>query len=179
MIKTDIISGFRCKVYENSVLLGYYATSSGNSIPTFRDNLSVPSSRVNPWRWDRQVVPNLRQEIATIPCLTSRKIANLVTKVLGYKTWNFNGKNKFLKTKLIVSDQLYSRCWWSNCNTFKPQPVFRVEAEELTEEINRQIKIYSWNPWGSLILHAFIIILYGSDYFWRSQWSAVRQANTM
>jgi hypothetical protein len=25
-------------------LLGYYATLSGSSIPTFRDNLSVPSS---------------------------------------------------------------------------------------------------------------------------------------
>jgi hypothetical protein len=27
-------------------LLGYYAASSGNSLPTFRDNLPVPSSRV-------------------------------------------------------------------------------------------------------------------------------------
>jgi hypothetical protein len=35
---------------ENCVLLGYYAASSGNSLPTFRDNISVPSSRVNnPW----------------------------------------------------------------------------------------------------------------------------------
>jgi len=37
------------------------AASSGNFVPTFRDNLSVPSSRVNPfssrvidlWRWAR------------------------------------------------------------------------------------------------------------------------------
>jgi len=28
-------------------LLGYYAASCGNSLPTFRYNLSVPSSRVN------------------------------------------------------------------------------------------------------------------------------------
>jgi hypothetical protein len=27
-------------------LLGYYAASSGNILPTFRDNVSVPSSRV-------------------------------------------------------------------------------------------------------------------------------------
>jgi hypothetical protein len=27
-------------------LLGYYAALSGSSVPTFRDNLSVPSSRV-------------------------------------------------------------------------------------------------------------------------------------
>jgi len=31
---------------ENCALLGYYATSSGNFLPTFRDNLSVPSSEV-------------------------------------------------------------------------------------------------------------------------------------
>ena len=38
--------GFRREVDENCVLLGYYAASSGNFLPTFRDNLSVPSSRV-------------------------------------------------------------------------------------------------------------------------------------
>ena len=39
------------QVDENCVLLGYYATSSGNSLPTFRDNLSLPSSRgKNPTR---------------------------------------------------------------------------------------------------------------------------------
>ena len=39
-----MISGFRREVAENCALLGYYAVSSGNSLPTFRDNLSVPSS---------------------------------------------------------------------------------------------------------------------------------------
>jgi hypothetical protein len=37
-------SGFRREIGENSSLLGYYAPSSGNFLPTFRDNLSVPSS---------------------------------------------------------------------------------------------------------------------------------------
>jgi len=40
--------------------LCYYASCSGNSLPTFQDNTSVPSSRVknldswflDPWRWD-------------------------------------------------------------------------------------------------------------------------------
>jgi hypothetical protein len=41
-----VISGFRRDVDENCDLLGYYAPSSGNFIPTFRDNLSVPSSGV-------------------------------------------------------------------------------------------------------------------------------------
>jgi hypothetical protein len=31
---------------ENCTLLGYYAASSGNYLPTFQDTLSVPSSRV-------------------------------------------------------------------------------------------------------------------------------------
>ena len=38
-------SGFRREVHGNCVLLGYYTASSGKSFPTFRDNLSVPSSR--------------------------------------------------------------------------------------------------------------------------------------
>ena len=33
-------------IFEKCVLLGYYAASGGNSLPTFRDILSVPSSRV-------------------------------------------------------------------------------------------------------------------------------------
>jgi len=39
-------SGIRREVDENCALLGYYAASSDNSIPTFRDNLSVPFSSV-------------------------------------------------------------------------------------------------------------------------------------
>ena len=35
------ISGFRCKVDKICALLGYYAAYSGNSLPTFRDNLSL------------------------------------------------------------------------------------------------------------------------------------------
>jgi hypothetical protein len=35
---------YRCCKLENCALLGYYAASNGNFLPTFRDNLSVPSS---------------------------------------------------------------------------------------------------------------------------------------
>jgi len=41
-----VISGLRREVDDNCGLLGYYAASSGNLLPTFRDNLSVPSSGV-------------------------------------------------------------------------------------------------------------------------------------
>jgi hypothetical protein len=49
-----MISGFCHKVDENCALLGYYAASSGKSLP-FRDDLSIPSSRdKNPrCRWEK------------------------------------------------------------------------------------------------------------------------------
>jgi len=37
------ISGFRREVANNCVLLGYYAATSGNLLPTFWNNLSFPS----------------------------------------------------------------------------------------------------------------------------------------
>jgi len=43
--KLCLISSFRCGVDMYCALLGYYAASSGNFIPTFRDNISVPSFR--------------------------------------------------------------------------------------------------------------------------------------
>ena len=42
------ISGFRREVDVNWALLGYYAAFSGDFLPTFRDNLSVPSSHFWP-----------------------------------------------------------------------------------------------------------------------------------
>jgi hypothetical protein len=41
--ETCMISGFRREVDENCALLGYYAASSGNSFPAFRDKVSGQS----------------------------------------------------------------------------------------------------------------------------------------
>jgi hypothetical protein len=41
-----VIYGFRRDVDEICALLGYYAASSGNPLPTFRENVSVPTSKV-------------------------------------------------------------------------------------------------------------------------------------
>ena len=41
-----IAPGERTLVPENCAFLGYFAASSGNSLPTFRNKLAVPSSRV-------------------------------------------------------------------------------------------------------------------------------------
>ena len=42
--RSDVISDFRSHVAEKSALLGCYTASSGNLLPTFRDNPMVPSS---------------------------------------------------------------------------------------------------------------------------------------
>jgi len=51
-----MISGFRRDVDEICVFLGYYAGSSGNSLPTFQDNLLVPSSRPKNLSWMEPIV---------------------------------------------------------------------------------------------------------------------------
>jgi hypothetical protein len=43
LIVLCVISGFRREADENCALLDCYAASSGNSLPTFRDNLSISS----------------------------------------------------------------------------------------------------------------------------------------
>jgi hypothetical protein len=47
-----VIRRFTC-----CAVLGYYTTCSGNSLPTFRHNLSVPSLRV-----EKSLLPNIPQE---------------------------------------------------------------------------------------------------------------------
>jgi hypothetical protein len=42
-----LISGFRRDVDVICGLLGNYTASCGNDVPTFRDNVSVPSSRLS------------------------------------------------------------------------------------------------------------------------------------
>jgi hypothetical protein len=47
-----LISGFRRDVDVICGLLGNYTASCGNYLPTFRDNVSVPSSWVKIPRWN-------------------------------------------------------------------------------------------------------------------------------
>jgi len=60
---------------DNCSLFCYYAASSGNFVPTFRDNLSGPSSRIcflEPLGWDTAVAQWLRC------CATIRKVAGSI-----------------------------------------------------------------------------------------------------
>jgi hypothetical protein len=58
---------FRSNADEICALLGYYAALSGNSVPTFRDNLSVPSSRTGPTDCTETSVQNYHTVLCNIP----------------------------------------------------------------------------------------------------------------
>jgi hypothetical protein len=59
-----VFSGFRRGVHEICALLGCYATSCGNPLPTFRDKVSVPSSTVNNSKKNRKPAPRYAVYIA-------------------------------------------------------------------------------------------------------------------
>jgi hypothetical protein len=64
------ISGFCCQVDEIWALKEYYIALSGSSIPTFRDKLSVPSSRVKrmgPIACTETSVQNYHSTLRNIP----------------------------------------------------------------------------------------------------------------
>jgi hypothetical protein len=61
-----LISGFRRDVDEICALLGYYAASCGNCLQTFRNNVSVPSSRVKSPSRSRVLLTILTREDGTV-----------------------------------------------------------------------------------------------------------------
>ena len=58
-----VTSGFRSKVVGNCALLGCYAASSDNFLPTFRDNLSVTSSGFNNQDGTDELSPNVGKKL--------------------------------------------------------------------------------------------------------------------
>ena len=72
-----VISDFRRDVDEICALPGYYAALSGSSVPTFRDNLSVPSSRIN-----KSKKKALQNRTTTQSCVISQKKAGLTLLLL-------------------------------------------------------------------------------------------------
>ena len=72
-VKTCVISGFRHEVDENCALLGHYAASNGNSLPTFRvfEFLTLEEGT-------RSVVPKRRYEITTTRYVITQKSAVLI-----------------------------------------------------------------------------------------------------
>jgi hypothetical protein len=87
--------GFRHNVYENCTLLGYYVARSRNSIPTFRGNMSVTSSRVRkgsctpgPLKTGTIVCPetSVRNYHCTIRNITDerRSVTNVCQRIIDY-----------------------------------------------------------------------------------------------
>jgi len=64
--------------HENCALLGHYASSSGNSLPKFRDNLLVPTSF---FLFLTLGNGKRRQEISTNGCVISQKSASLISRI--------------------------------------------------------------------------------------------------
>jgi hypothetical protein len=62
-----MISGSHRAVVEICTLQGYYAALSGSSVPTFRNNLSVRSSRVNKFKREASLLDFLTFEDGTDP----------------------------------------------------------------------------------------------------------------
>jgi len=70
-----VSSGFHLDTEDICIILGYYAAYSSNSVPTFRGNLTVPSSRVkksknnellDPRRRDKMLSRNFVKELPLI-----------------------------------------------------------------------------------------------------------------
>jgi len=64
-----VIAGFSCSVNKVCNLLGFYAAQNGSLLPTFRDNISVPSARVkdqdylNLGDWTDRLSRNVTKEL--------------------------------------------------------------------------------------------------------------------
>jgi hypothetical protein len=68
-----VISGFLCELDENCVILVFYAASSVNSVPTFRNNLSVTSPSVSPiLKGSLKMGPTLGDGAARFPATSVR-----------------------------------------------------------------------------------------------------------
>jgi hypothetical protein len=91
-------------LFEICALLGYYAASRGNCLPTFRAVL-VPfflfSTRtLDPWRWDRCVVPQMSEWVWSIGGM----ILTGETELLGEKHY----------TGMVVDVWMSMEHWWND-----------------------------------------------------------------
>jgi len=74
VLSLQIVTNF---VIENYAPLGYYAASSGNSLLTFQDNPSIPSSRVMMEDGTNRLFQNIGKELP-LRCVITLKSAFLI-----------------------------------------------------------------------------------------------------
>jgi len=108
------ISGFRREVDESCPPLCYYAASSGNFLPTFCDNLSVPSAL--PWFITQRVaVISCRSfELLTPKDGTTRCSRNVCKKLplLGCVMTQKSTVTIWIFFLLTKREERYSRYFW-------------------------------------------------------------------
>jgi hypothetical protein len=123
-----MIAGFRLDADEIRALLEYYASLSGNPVPTFRDNLSVPSSRV--YTTTQRCVtsrksavlmqygavnsgfPQAKESLRTLSAIRSRDLKKKFTSpVLGRKIL----KNVGLKEAKLMACEVRPHVWGRPC----------------------------------------------------------------
>jgi len=103
------ISSFRCDVDEICALLGYYEALSGNYLPTFRDNLSVPTSRIG---YPGTSVRNYHSTLRSIPdeC-RSRWTISCVCNTAPFRSQNCH-LNAHVKIKYSVGNVTRPFFFW-------------------------------------------------------------------
>jgi len=72
-----MVTGFPSDVDEIYALLGYCTEYSGNLVPTFRDNLAVPSSRVRKSKKNDSYPSYSILKMVTLGCTVSQRNADL------------------------------------------------------------------------------------------------------
>jgi len=86
-----VISGFHREVAKNCTFLGYYAATSGNFLPTFRDNLSSPS--LNTEDGTDRLSRNVAKKFTTSNRVKTQKNAihslTLLQRMYSWR-WDFN-----------------------------------------------------------------------------------------
>jgi hypothetical protein len=126
-----VISGFLHDVDVICALLGYYATLSGRSVPMFRDNFSVPSSRVKTFFLDflsledgtDKLSRNIGTELPLNAAWTSWSlkmgpVGCLETSAQNYHSTLRNIPEEHISKKITM---FFTRCLFKNHWSFWPQ----------------------------------------------------------
>jgi len=113
-----VISSFRRDIDEICALLGHYAAQSGNFLPKFRDDLSVPSSTVNKSKnpswicWPLkmgQIVRNVGKELPLCVAQYLRR-EHISENVFVVTSWSPSSSHQWTWTTRQVAVPLVFRC---------------------------------------------------------------------
>ena len=135
MVLTPTISRLS-KRYETLALLVCYAAYIGSYLPTFRDNLSAPSSRV------KQSRPTGRPETSVttiLGCVTSQKSEDLIYTAA--EAWNYAKPMLFLSTSASYCGSLLSKPMPRQCITICGQSETRTSLGTTV--------VVAWAGWAS------------------------------